>query len=455
VLDKKLISLNTAEFSYAFLSYGIGSTLVLYLTEVLHLTDFEALSSLSIQSCLVYSLPIMVAFLSDRFMSREMLVFSGLLFMALGFTFFACAPKNYITFPLSFITVGYVLGRPTVPILMNQLVPSEQNRRAISILYAVSNVAYVLAPLVFALSLGKQRQNLFLGLGLGAFFISFVFFRIFINRLSLGHLHHLSLGVGICLGLVFIVNWFLNAPQRLKYFFFSAVLMALFYFWRLFSQATPETFQKIIKFCAAFVIACLFFSIFSQQYFFMPLYIERYVDRSVFSFEIPTPWFNACNPFFVVTLSFFLPKFTKEMNRLDSIAPLSFAFTGIGFLFLMTGTWFSGIQALSIVISYFFLAIAELTLVPFVLSMISTWDTEKEKSTLMGLWYLSMAFAKIIASKLALWIDISKDLQNSFSPADYSNLFFWMGMSFIGASFFVRFILKYLFTTFKGLHSIK
>ena len=398
-ISKKFMSLGTAEFSFALFSYGIDAILVLYLTQVLHLPTFEALMSLSIKGCLIYSLPILIAFLTQRLISREMMISIGLLWMAFGFLLFNYSDQKLLAPALSFIIVGYVLGRPALPIVLGKVVNKDQNTRAMRLFYAISNLAYILAPFIFSISLTGEKNNFFLILSFCIFIIFLIFTYTFNSESLFESWIKYYVGIGIIIALTALVYGLVSFPGNLKYLFFIAIGAAGFYLYRLYQQSTAISRPKINQFCATLGVACLFFIVFSQQYFFMPLYIEKYVDASFLGFKILTPWFSMINPILSVILASFMARFISRQESFRIIGPFAFFMTGLAFLCLAGGAAWTYGQTWSILSAYFCLVLAELALVPFVQSLISTWPYEKDRAALIGLLYLSMAFSKIVPIK--------------------------------------------------------
>ncbi|MGI4851765.1 MAG: MFS transporter [Janthinobacterium lividum] len=446
-MSKKFVSLGSAEFSFALFSYGIDAILVLYLTQVFHLTTFEAFSSLSIKGCLIYSLPILIAFLSQRLISREMMISMGLLWMAFGFLLFNYSDQKLLAPALSFIIVGYVLGRPALPLLLGKVMDQDQNTRAMRLFYAISNLAYILAPFIFSLSLTQEKNNFFLILSFFIFVIFLIFTYIFYSETLFASWTKYYTGIGAIIVLTALVYGLVCFPDNLKYLFFIAIGTAGFYIHRLYKHATPASRPKVNQFCATLGVACLFFIVFSQQYFFMPLYIEKYVDASILGFKILTPWFSMINPILSVILASLMSRFIDHRESFKIIGPFAFLMTGIGFLCLAGGAAWTSMQTMSILAAYFCLVLAELALVPFVQSLISTWPHEKDRSTLIGLLYLSMAFSKIIAPYLAVQVDYRGVGTLAHALEFYTTLFCWTGVGIVVISGMLKYFIKYLFVS--------
>ena len=65
--------------------------------------------------------------------------------------------------------------------------------------------------------------------------------------------------------------------------------------------------QRISVIFILLLFAVFFWAGFEQAGSSLSLYTDKYIDRSIGSFEIPTSWFQSVNPLFIVTLA---PLFT-------------------------------------------------------------------------------------------------------------------------------------------------
>ena len=154
----------------------------------------------------------------------------------------------------------------------------------------------------------------------------------------------------------------------------------------------------------------------------MNLFTDRYIDRSVLSFEIPTTWFQSLNPFFVVVLAPFFSLLWRFLGKLgkDPLTPMKFVFAlfqvGVSFWFLkmavaeaMMGSKASMIW---LVLAYLFQTMGELCLNPVGLSMITKLAPARFASFLMSCFFLSIAFANLIAQQVAQYFTIAQETKD-------------------------------------------
>ena len=139
----------------------------------------------------------------------------------------------------------------------------------------------------------------------------------------------------------------------------------------------------------------------------MNLYTDEKVDRVVGSFTIPTTWFQALNPLFILALAPFFSALWQKLGELkkDPSTPVKMAF---GLLFLASGfvlmigaaqqTAGAGkANMLWIIGAYFLHTVGELCLSPVGLSMVSRLAPASLTSLMMGVWFLSSFVANYLA----------------------------------------------------------
>jgi POT family proton-dependent oligopeptide transporter len=152
----------------------------------------------------------------------------------------------------------------------------------------------------------------------------------------------------------------------------------------------------------------------------LSIYTDKYINRTVSDFLIPTSWFQSVNPLFIVLLA---PLFTtlwlklaannKEPNTPVKMG-LGMILLGLGFM-LMVGAIFErggdiadeNIKAniMWLLGTYLIHTCGELCLSPVGLSMVTKMAPVKLASMLMGIWFLSSFVANQLAGLTLSVID--------------------------------------------------
>ena len=130
----------------------------------------------------------------------------------------------------------------------------------------------------------------------------------------------------------------------------------------------------------------------------LTLFAEYQTNRFFFGHEIPTGYFQALNPLFIITLAPLFSLFWEYLRKKDK-EPSSVEKFGIA-LFLMSVSYvimiLAGISAevskispLWLITAYFVMTVSELCLSPIGLSLVSKLAPRKFLSLTMGCWFLT------------------------------------------------------------------
>jgi POT family proton-dependent oligopeptide transporter len=145
------------------------------------------------------------------------------------------------------------------------------------------------------------------------------------------------------------------------------------------------------------------------------LYTDRYIDRGIGDWTVPTSWFQSVNPLFIVLLGpifsilwTVLAKKKKEPNTIIKMA-LGMILLGVGF-FLMIGAAIerggdvadAAVKAnlMWLVGTYLIHTMGELCLSPVGLSMVTKLAPIRLGSLMMGVWFLSSFIANFLSGYL-------------------------------------------------------
>ena len=154
----------------------------------------------------------------------------------------------------------------------------------------------------------------------------------------------------------------------------------------------------------------------------MTIYTDKYINRNLFGWEIPTTYFQSVNPLFIVALGplfawFWTSKYGKRLSTPVKMS-LGMILLGVGFLFMLMATY--GVQTqgsgseevvvkkaalIWLVMTYFFHTVGELCLSPVGLSVVTKLAPVKLASMLMGVWMLSSFAANIIGGFVAAYVE--------------------------------------------------
>lgn len=389
---KGLYLLFATEMWERFSYYGMRALLVLYLTKSfleggMGFTEEYASLLYGFFTGFVYFTPLIGGWLADNYLGQRKAIAIGAFTMMMGQ--FSLAYESNVTclyLGLFLLIVGNGFFKPNISVIVGKLYRPDDNRRdsAFTIFYMGINVGAFFAPLLtgyMALHYGYRYG--FLTAGIGMLIGLLIFTRL--GRKYLGD-------IGMAPSVVKSDESQENVPL------------------------TKEEKDRTLAIVVFVLFSVFFFAGFEQAGSSMTLYTEKYIDRTLGSFVVPTEWFQSVNPLLIVVLA---PLLTLLWKRLSSVGkepniPLKMSIgmilLGVGFLVLYGAVCARGgdvpdetvkANILFMLFAYFFHTLGELCLSPIGLSMVSKLSPVKLASLMMGVWLLSSFFANILGGFLA------------------------------------------------------
>ena len=237
--------------------------------------------------------------------------------------------------------------------------------------------------------------------------------------------------------------------------YFSVVVMVGFLVRTLKNSDQQEKINYLQIFLIVF-LTIIFFAFFEQRFFFLPLFINNYVNANILGFQVPTPWFNMINPLVVILTGTILSKHwlrKKTSNNKTTFFPkfyLAFSFLSLSFFIIAYGISINqkALPSVYIIFFYIFCSLGEIILIPASLSLISKLSKKTQKSFFIGVFYLTMAFAQPLAGYISLLVIVKGPIQEKI-PVSYVSSF-----STMGATILLVIILIFVFERIKPIHKI-
>jgi proton-dependent oligopeptide transporter, POT family len=191
----------------------------------------------------------------------------------------------------------------------------------------------------------------------------------------------------------------------------AAISIGYFAYMFLFAKLDSVEKKRMAVILFLFIGCALFWAGFEQTGASLNLFAERYVDRIVGTFEIPTEWFQSLNSTFILAFAvpFSMLWVALAKRNLDPSAPAKFGFAlillGLGFLFMVLAASVvsRGEQALPylLVLTYLLHTFGELCLSPVGLSYVTKLAPARFVSQMMGVWFLATSVGNLAAGLLA------------------------------------------------------
>lgn len=293
-----------------FSFYGMRALLILYLTHQLGFDDSHAISLFSAYASLVYVTPILGGWLADRLLGNRTAVIAGALLMTLGHVVLGVESDATwsLYLALAIIICGYGLFKSNISCLLGELYAVDDHRRdgGFSLLYAAGNVGSIAAPI--ACGLAAQWYGWHIGFALAGIGM-LIGLLIFLS----GHRHFSHtrgvdrqalcavkfvlptwgwLVVMLCVAPVFFTlllenNWsgYLLAIVCV----FAAQMVARI------MVNSPQHRRALWQIVLLMLTGTLFWVLAQQGGSSISLFIDRFVNRRLFTIEVPTALFQSVN----------------------------------------------------------------------------------------------------------------------------------------------------------------
>ena len=456
-----LATLFFTEMWERFSFYGMRALLVLFLVDAiarggLGLDDKTATAIYGLYTAAVYIVALPGGWIADRLIGAQKAVLYGGILMSLG-SFGLWLSPNASMFYLGLIVIilGVGLLKPNISALVADLYPEGGGRRdaGFTIFYMGINIGAFIGPLItawLAQKYGWRVGFMAAGVGMALGVLQFLATRQHLG--SAGVRPHVAVGtdlsgawrslwigsalLGVLVALPFLGIVQVSPIELQAYGIFVIVGMAAFYFAYLlfFAGLDGVERQRVLALIVLFFACALFWSGFEQAGSSLNLFAERYTDRVIGAFTVPSGWFQSLNAIFIVI---FAPVFSAiwvnlARRNLDPSTPAKFALglvgMAMGFLmmFLAARVVADGLPAAAywLVLTYLFHTFGELCLSPVGLSSVTKLVPQRFVGQSIGIWFLAVSLGNLVAGKIAGEFDADNV---SAMPGQYLDIF-WFGM---------------------------
>jgi POT family proton-dependent oligopeptide transporter len=174
-------------------------------------------------------------------------------------------------------------------------------------------------------------------------------------------------------------------------------------------QITAIERKRVYAFMPLFVASAAFWSLSQQQFTVVTIYADERLNRDVFGWELPVSWVQSFNPVFIILLSgVFAALWTRWGSRQPS-TPVKFAAGTalMGAAFLLFLPFVDGGEnstpLVAMIVILFVLTVAELMIGPVGLAVTTRLAPEPFKTQMVALFFLSIALGSAMSGWLAEW----------------------------------------------------
>ncbi|WES69834.1 dipeptide permease DtpD [Superficieibacter sp. HKU1] len=412
-----------------FSFYGMRALLILYLTNQLKYDDNHAYELFSAYCSLVYVTPILGGFLADKILGNRMAVMIGACLMAVGHLVLGASEvaPTFLYLSLAIIVCGYGLFKSNISCLLGELYEPQDPRRdgGFSLLYAAGNVGSIVAPI--ACGYVQEEYSWAMGFALAAIgMLAGLIIFLCGNRhfTQTAGVNHAALRARTFV----LPNWswllvlLVVAPLAITVLFWkawsvyaliAATLIGFAVLVKIYRQAQTQKQRKELGLIVTLTLFSLLFWAFAQQGgSSISLYIDRFVDRGILGYDVPTAMFQSVNAFAVMLCGVVLAWLVKESvsgNRTVRIwgkFALGLGLMSAGFCILtLSARWSATYGHSSMPLMILGLAVmgfAELFIDPVAMSQITRIEIPGVTGVLTGIYMLlSGAIANYLAGVIA------------------------------------------------------
>ena len=431
---KGLFFLFFAELWERFSFYGMRALLVLYLVNDLfeQLADKKdvAYEVYAAYGSLVYFTPAIGGMLADRVIGHKNSIMLGAILMTLGHFFMAFQSEWIFYLSLGLLIIGNGFFKPNISSMVGGLYREGDPRRdgGFTIFYLGINLGAFLAPLVCGFlgeTFGWHYGFSAAGIGMFAGLIVFWIGRRMgiygaqgeqpaeaasrmLGPVNVKWLVYAGafLSVPIFAGLVQFseLSVFFNVGL-LQFLLLALLAIVVLYIGYTCLQVDNVTRDRLLVIAVLTFFITVFWSFFEQAGSSLTLFAEEQVNLV----GLTASQTNAINPFYIVVLA--IP-FSIMWSRLGERNPRTIVKFGLGilqlglgfFIFAMSARFMDDTGRVSmffLLAGYFTITSGELFLSPIGLSKVTELSPARLVSFMMGVWFLSSAFAHYIAGVIA------------------------------------------------------
>jgi len=417
-----LLTLALTEMWERMSYYGMRALLILFMTAPLAggglgLATDVAAGIYGMYTSAVYFTAIPGGWIADRLLGARRSVLWGGILIALGHYSMFLERLSFFYAGLVLIVLGTGLLKPNISALVGQLYSAEDKRRdaGFSIFYMGINAGAALGPIVCGFLQAQVSWKWAFGAaGIG---MTFGVVQYVIGQRRFPGPDRVEnkadspglLWAGVIAGLLALAATFYFLWNYRDWIMLCGTVALFVWFWTLSAPGVER--KRLLAIMALFVFSTLFWGGFEQAGSSFNLFAERFTDRHVFGWQIPTPLFQALNSIFLVLLAPVLTLLWLRLGSREPSSPAKFSwallFMGFGFLILagaallMTRTGAGKVSIWWLVAVYLCHTIGELCLSPVGLSTVTKLAPARLVSMMLGVYFLAISLGNFIGGRIA------------------------------------------------------
>ncbi len=424
----------------------VFSLLVLYCTTYLHIKDQSAYAVTAAFNALVFVTSMPAGWIVERFLGFKRGTLLSIILGVIGLSVMAIPMKSAMLLGLGIFICSNGMSVPCLYVLLGNLYGKSHPKREDG--FVLAYIGMNVGSFITSLFSGTISEKMGFGVAfiIGAIALACMLpilwtrRHIFVETRIYTKQEH---GWGLLLSLVMIsctvtLTIFSSISNALMLILGFASLGYVIW---LAKKENEHAKRGLIIFTLLTSVSIIFWTLYSLSPSLIMLFTERYVDRMVGSYQIPTANLSSLNPFFIVTMGptlSFLLAYLKRKKQFVLSTTSKFGFgtvlMGIGYLVLGCSLFFdpsyTKIALYWIILSYFFQTVGELFVGPIGYAMVGDLVPISRIGLMMGIWQLSTGIAGALSNYLADYATPSDDTSHfsmRLNELSYEHAFFIYG----------------------------
>lgn len=413
----------------------------------------------------VYLSTILGAWVADRLLGSERVLFVSAVMIMLGHISLAVLP-GWVGVAVGLILVAIGSGglkANATSIVGTLYAPGDERRDAgFSIFYMGINIGALFGPLLTGLV--RDTVGFHWAFGLAAVGMAFGLIQYGLTRKNLpaeaGHVpnplprnrYGLAGGiavVAVVLIVIAVLTGLINPDNLANLVVAATIIAAIAYFAVILSsRLTPTERRRVYAFIPIFLASAVFWSLYQQQFSMLTIYSDERMNRNLFGWEMPIEWVQSINPVYIIVLSGVFAAMWTRLGTRQPSTPAKFTVSliimGVAFWAFLpfVGTGQGGTPLLVVAGILLLFTIAELLLSPVGLSVTTKLAPERFRTQMVALFFLSVALGTSMAGVLAGYYD----------PANEAPYFGIIGGVCVVAGILLGLVVKPIRKLMSGVH---
>ena len=406
--------------------FGITALLVLYLTNIFHISDAVAFSIYSAFIALTFATPILGGYLADRYLGSKHAIVFGAVLMIVGDALMVIPDKPIVFIGLATVAVGCGFFLPSIPPLVSALYENKEEKRdaGFTLYYLGKNLGALIAPVlcgivgkVYGLNYAFVLSTLGMVSGIVIFLLGQKHLRQYNRQPLVAKTGRKFLGLNpqwgvYALSAFLIPLIYIVIKKELDGYLLAitGVIVAVILGGIFFRRNRLER-KHMLAIFVAILFMMLFSAFLGQGGTTLNLFIERGVHRELFGYVLPPSFFYSLDPIFMLIMGPILAGLWMRLakKRKEPSPTTKFAFAlfilGLGFLVFVVAAHYAkqtgSASSLWVVLAYFLFPVAELMIIPVSLSLITKLAPKGLESLMVGIWMLSNAGASYFTGQIS------------------------------------------------------